>query len=547
MKNLVYQYKQVAFINSILVFVLSAFIIVVWQFDLVFLINLFPGKQISNPVTAFCFLLTAMSFVCLTYDNRGFQRVGRVIGLAVLVVALLRFIEIIFSFRTDADKWLYPEKLSIYGNGGFPNYMAPNTTVIFFVLGLSLVLYPASNRRNFISEYLSLGILLVSLLLLVAYLYNAVEVYRVRSFVPIDFPSVLSFFLLSSSLLLDKSDIGIFKVFTTKYAGGKTIRFLLPFITVVPVATGLLQMAGQDEGLYSSHFGATMFVIANIIIAGCIIWWYSHTLNESSMVLAQEMEQRKILEEQLLQLNRLLENKVVESTSQLSLVTDEKRMLEQKLLGDKINEQKKLMQATIEGQEKEKKQIGMELHDHINQVLASSRLYMQIAKTDEKIRVDMIDKSIDQLTSAINDIRNLSKSLVPHTIESGGILEGVKELTEIFQLSTDLKFTTQLSSQATEKLDNQQQIALFRIVQEQLNNIIKHADAKNVFIRLDGEDGHVSLFVEDDGKGFDVNSKPEGIGLSNIRSRTEMLGGEMQIDSAQNKGCRLRVTIPLQL
>lgn len=257
--------------------------------------------------------------------------------------------------------------------------------------------------------------------------------------------------------------------------------------------------------------------------------------------ISQDITERKKMDEQLREFNRELEQKVIERTRELRKKESEKQRLEKSLMEEKISHQKKLMQATIDGQEKEKKQIGMELHDNINQVLASIKLYIEIAKSDEHMKNDMLDKSKDQINFVINEIRNLSKALVPHGIETGGIAEGIAEIIETIQLSAGIHFSTCISATALDKLNNKQQIALYRIIQEQLNNILKHADAKNVFISFREQDDVLELCIEDDGKGFDAGSKRAGIGLFNIKSRIELLNGEMKINSAKGKGCKLEI------
>jgi two-component system sensor histidine kinase UhpB len=159
----------------------------------------------------------------------------------------------------------------------------------------------------------------------------------------------------------------------------------------------------------------------------------------------------------------------------------------------------------------------------------------------------MIAKSKEQIKYAINEIRKLSNSLVPHAIESGGVIEGIRRAVETIEFSTEIKCRTSLSDTALQKLEIKEQLAVYRIVQEQLNNILKHAGAGNICITLSEQDNRVQLRIEDDGKGFDPKSKRAGIGLSNIKSRAEILNGEMKIESAEGEGCKLTVEFPINI
>ena len=225
----------------------------------------------------------------------------------------------------------------------------------------------------------------------------------------------------------------------------------------------------------------------------------------------------------------------------------ERKKLERALSREKINKQRQLAQATIDGQEKERGEIGKELHDNINQVLATTKLYLEVATGDEKMRIEMMKRSTENIIYCINEIRRISKSLVPPAISDLGIIDSIKELIETIELSTQLKIKFHCSDNIAKKINNQQQLALYRIIQEQFNNIIKHADATTVTLRLEDGNGFINLSIEDNGKGFDPSSKRAGIGLTNIQNRAELLNGFVEIISARGNGCKLKVRMPEQI
>ena len=224
-----------------------------------------------------------------------------------------------------------------------------------------------------------------------------------------------------------------------------------------------------------------------------------------------------------------------------------RKELEQKLLEQEVGKQKLLTQATIDGQEKERKEIGKELHDNINQILSTTKLYLDLAQnTADNATSEMIGISSRNIMEAINEIRKLSRSLVPPTLGDLGLIESIKDLCENF---TDTKvFNVEFQHRNVKEhlLADNQQLMLFRIIQEQTNNIVKHAKAKNVKINLKTIKDNINLEITDDGVGFDVLKTKKGVGLTNIINRAELFNGHVEILTAPKKGCTIKVKFPIQ-
>jgi two-component system sensor histidine kinase UhpB len=221
----------------------------------------------------------------------------------------------------------------------------------------------------------------------------------------------------------------------------------------------------------------------------------------------------------------------------------ERRKLEQALTDEKINKQKQLTQATIEGQEKERSEISKELHDNINQVLVTIKLYLELAIDDKKAKDDLIKRSAEKIIYCINEIRTLSKSLAPPSLNDYGLVEAITDLVENIRLTKTFNINLNIKLDSINKFNDLQQLYIYRIIQEQLNNIIKHANAKNVCVELLENSHSIDLIIRDDGKGFNPQEKSNGIGLTNIQNRAELLNGNLEITSSPNKGCLLKVRI----
>jgi len=223
----------------------------------------------------------------------------------------------------------------------------------------------------------------------------------------------------------------------------------------------------------------------------------------------------------------------------------EKIQLENSLNEERQIRQKQITDAVITGQERERLELGEELHDNINQILASTRLYIECAITDDKIRKDLLEKSRVLLDSAMAEIRKLSKSLLPPSLGEVSLLKAIEELTNDMTLENQPCIKKQWDK-FNEKLVSQKlKITIFRIIQEQLNNIRKHAKAKNITISLSTANNVIALSVKDDGIGFNTSVKRAGVGLRNITSRAEVNNGTVNIKSSPGKGCELLVDFVL--
>lgn len=229
----------------------------------------------------------------------------------------------------------------------------------------------------------------------------------------------------------------------------------------------------------------------------------------------------------------------------LTDITDQKRLAEE-LFEQEINKQKLLVKATIDGQEKEREEIGKELHDNINQYLTTARLYLEVAKekADGEVK-EMINLSHKTLSDIVKEIRKLSQSLVPLTLGDIGLVESIQGLCDsIIQAHT---IEIELHSRHFEEsvLTDNLKLMLFRIFQEQLNNILRHSEASHMHITFESDAEYVLLMINDDGKGFDTTTHKKGRGLSNISSRANLMNGKMDIKSSPGNGCTLSILIPI--
>lgn len=232
-----------------------------------------------------------------------------------------------------------------------------------------------------------------------------------------------------------------------------------------------------------------------------------------------------------------------------SIATDitERKRLQQQLEREQKERSAKIAAATLKAQEAERAVVSQELHDNVNQVLTTVKLYTEMCRDGMGDTAELMEKSIELLQRSINEIRGLSKRLSAPSLGKIKLSDSIKELIATVDMTGKLQ--VQLDTIGIEALEVPQDVhlAVYRILQEQLTNILKHAEATVVNVSVDVLVGHLNLQVQDNGKGFDPLLKSSGIGITNMVTRAESLGGALRLNSSPGKGCEVLVTIPLSL
>jgi signal transduction histidine kinase len=181
----------------------------------------------------------------------------------------------------------------------------------------------------------------------------------------------------------------------------------------------------------------------------------------------------------------------------------------------------------------------------VNQILFTAKLYLDLIKPEEEPEKEIKDKTQEFILLAIEEIRKLSKELVTPRLKENGLIRCINELLD--QLVIIDPFHTDLilgDERKIESMNFNVKVTLFRIIQEQIKNIIKHSHAKNVLLQLSVTEKKVHLLIQDDGVGFDARQTRRGIGLSNIYERTCLYNGHVDLQTQPGKGCSIRIVIP---
>lgn len=225
----------------------------------------------------------------------------------------------------------------------------------------------------------------------------------------------------------------------------------------------------------------------------------------------------------------------------ISINITDKLELERKLEEERIARDKEITQAVITAQENEREEIGRELHDNINQLLASSRLYLGLAKSDWEKHKEYADESDRIILNAIEEIRGLSHALIPPSMEADEFMDALDNVLQIATTGTGIMVYKELDGLDTRNMPGKLQLTIYRIIQEQFNNILKHARANTIWVGLQQEGERVQLRIRDNGIGCNLTNKSDGVGLMNIRTRASFFNGTVKVQSAPGQGFELEV------
>ena len=293
---------------------------------------------------------------------------------------------------------------------------------------------------------------------------------------------------------------------------------------------------------------------------------YLAVLAVTNLTVAAVVEERSLALARLHAARDDLERRVQERTVMLSTANAALReeMTERRALEDRVTaaereraDNMRDLAAFVQGaQEDERRRVARDLHDDLGQRLAALKLSMElfdhdVAKTNEPYHA-RLQNLVGDVDRIITEVRRLSYNLRPLALDDFGLTVALKMLCREFEKLYDLKTDLRVSDGLPPLQDTQIDIALYRVAQNALSNVARHANARNVSIDLFQRDGSVVLAVEDDGRGFDVSSlrskrdgKSGGLGLIGMRERSEMLGGTFKIQSSPDHGTRVEVQIPM--
>ena len=225
----------------------------------------------------------------------------------------------------------------------------------------------------------------------------------------------------------------------------------------------------------------------------------------------------------------------------------ERVQLEKKLKQERLERKNKIIKATIEAQEKERSLIGRELHDNVNQVLTTVKLYTELSYHDATPNKELLKRSIQQINYCIEEIRSLSRRLAVPKMDDYGLEDLIIDLVGTINATKKTSIEFLSHGIRNHPISQELQTTIYRIVQEQLTNVVKYAMATSVNVVIAATNNEIAIQVQDNGIGFDLEEKSKGNGITNMITRAETLGGSLVFQTSPGNGCIMTVEFPLQI
>lgn len=221
--------------------------------------------------------------------------------------------------------------------------------------------------------------------------------------------------------------------------------------------------------------------------------------------------------------------------------------LERTLSEERKQKQDELTMAVLSAQDKERTNLGQELHDNVNQLLSVAKMYLSLSKKQDSRFAEHIQMVDNTISEAIADIRNISHELILPRFSDGDFGMYLDELFQRFSTASKIPIEVNFKDATVQGANEGQLLAIYRILQEQLNNVIKYAKASTVFVDFKRVGKDLFIELKDDGVGFNLAAnKKGGVGFTNMTTRANLNGGSIRVESAEGKGCtiKLHFTIP---
>ena len=210
--------------------------------------------------------------------------------------------------------------------------------------------------------------------------------------------------------------------------------------------------------------------------------------------------------------------------------------------------EKKLVsvQSMIKGQEEERSRLAKELHDGLGSALSSIKLSVSNLRKQTEMLKDhqTIDRTSDLVDKASLELRRIAQDLMPATLMRFGLVSALEDFIGELNYHTEVSIDFQ-HFDVSHNLSNELNLTLYRIIQELVNNALRHSESGEILVQLIEHDDRISLTVEDDGEGFDPGQIVNGRGLVNIQNRLDFFGGEMRIESKKGEGTSVHIECPL--
>ncbi|HYO62911.1 MAG TPA: sensor histidine kinase [Pyrinomonadaceae bacterium] len=483
-------------------------VLVGWLLNVPYLKSVVPGLPAMVPNTAASFVLSGLGLWARQPGRSGRWPSAVAVACAAAVVALGSLTLAEYAFGVD----LRVDRLLLSGShdgdvSKLAGRMSPHTSFSFLLCGVALLAATPRLRRGVaLSQLLALVVGLVSLLAFVGYTYSITFFYRISPQTGMALHTALTFAGLSAGLLLTHPHRAPVAVFTSRNAGGMVARRLLAAAVGVPLLLGWLTALGQRVGLFDQSLGSSLLVVGSVVTFSILVWFTARLLDRVDVRRGRAEAARR-----------------------------------------------HLLRRLVAAQEQERARLSRELHDKMGQHLTALALGLEVHGAGTSRDSDESLRRLHQLADTLSqEVRDLAWELRPPELDHLGLKDALACYAEQWSRRSGVAVDFVSTGGDCRRLAPEAETALYRVAQEALTNVARHAEARDVTLVMEQTPEQVLLVVEDDGRGFDAEETTEAtaarrrMGLLGMMERVELAGGTLSIESAAGAGTTLVARVPLQ-
>jgi signal transduction histidine kinase len=452
---------------------------------------------------AVCLILISLALLLVSYLPR-FRVPVWILGGAAAVAALATLSQYATGVDLAIDTLLLKNMVGAAGNA-VSGRMGIPATVSITLLGVAVVLATIVSARQYVGM-LALAAFSIAAFSLSGYAFGATALYSLTNSTEIALQTAIMVAILALGVAAAVPDHGLAAIFTRNDAGAVMMRrSLLPLIAITLLIRYLVRLGLANE-YYDRESAAALVTMSEILVFTALLWWTAQSVNEAE---SRSVEANQILAE---------------------------------------NQTHRRVAAT---QKAERTRLAGDLHDHIGQQVTALRLELKALcerKQDDVPLADELDLVCEKLKKLDAEISMLAWELRPAGLDSEGLVKSLKKFGREWSTNYRISFDFHASSKAAD-LSHEAENNLYRIAQEALNNVLKHANATHVGMTLNFTDEDTLLTIEDNGRGFQyredrIKNGNGGFGLVGMRERAALIGGQIEIETKPGNGTTILVRIP---
>jgi signal transduction histidine kinase len=518
-----------------------------------------------NPLTAGTFIFCGISLLFLHFRPERFTWMIRISAGIILLIGLLKSASYLLGFDFHIDSLLFAEKLEPPFSP-VPNRLAPNTALCFALSGMTLL--AMSFKKVTAGQILSLILFFFSLFPIIGYWYNVPEFYRISAYIPMAFNTACSFCLLGFAVLFLHPDHGIMLCASNNTMGGLTARILLPVIIVFSLLIGYYTLRWQHAGWYEHELNTAILIITSIFFYVGIIWGFTYYLFRTDIKIISTKKKLQKTDELIMANRKLMfQNEEKEKREAELIIANKELAFQNKEKGKRAEELNAAYNELIKSEdellrsenqvrnfaahlnqvlEDERSRIAREIHDEFGQQFAGLKIGLSLLKKTcaaDKVTVERINDMSGDVDHIIQSLRKVATELRPGILDSLGLVPSIEWLAKEFAAKRDIKCKLELNVEK-HMFEKNLSTCIFRICQEALTNVSKHAKASEVIISLSQDKNELILKIADNGKGFCTENpdKPFSMGLVGMRERAHIIGADLKIFSKKDLGTTVLLT-----